>query len=66
MKTGSYEPEWNEEVVFTELFPPLCRRLKLQLRDCDAVSDDVIATHFLDLSYISNEGEKGRSGMATL
>ena len=30
----------------------------------DDVSDDVIATHFLDLSCISIEREKGRSGMA--
>ena len=41
------------------MFPPLCRRLKIQLRDSDSVQDDVIGTHFLDLAKISNEGEKG-------
>ncbi|XP_005102111.2 otoferlin, partial [Aplysia californica] len=59
VKKGCYEPVWNEQVVFTEMFPPLCRRLKLQLRDSDSVNDDIIGTHFIDLSSISNEGEKG-------
>ncbi len=56
---GCYEPVWNEQIVFTEMFPPLCRRLRIQLRDSDSVNDDVIGTHFLDLTEISNEGEKG-------
>ncbi|XP_046585626.1 otoferlin-like isoform X5 [Haliotis rubra] len=59
IKKGSYEPVWNEQVVFTEMFPPLCRRIRIQLRDSDSVNDDIIGTHFLDLSHISNEGEKG-------
>ena len=61
MKRGSYEPVWNEQVVFTEMFPPLCRRIKIQLRDTNTagVLDDVIGTHFIDLAKISNEGEKG-------
>lgn len=59
VKKGSYEPIWNEQVVFTEMFPPLCRRIRIQLRDSDSVNDDVIGTHFMDLSQISNEGEKG-------
>lgn len=41
------------------MFPPLCRRLKVQLRDSDRVNDDVIGTHFIDLGKISNEREKG-------
>lgn len=41
------------------MFPPLCRRIKIQLLD-DSVNDDVIGTHFIDLTKISNEGEKGR------
>ena len=59
MKKGAYEPIWNEAVVFTEMFPPLCRRIRIQLRDSDSVNDDIIGTHFLDLPKISNEGEKG-------
>ena len=60
VKKGSYEPVWNEQIVFTEMFPPLCRRIKLQLRDSDSVNDDIIGTHFIDLAKISNEGEKGK------
>ena len=60
VKKGCYEPIWNEQVVFTEMFPPLCRRIKVQLRDSDSVNDDVIGTLFIDLGRISNEGEKGK------
>ncbi|BFZ16669.1 hypothetical protein BsWGS_19709 [Bradybaena similaris] len=59
VKKGCYEPVWNEQVVFTEMFPPLCRRIRIQLRDSNSVNDDIIGTFFLDLSTISNEGEKG-------
>jgi len=59
VRKNSYEPVWNEQIVFTEMFPPLCRRIKIQLRDNDSVNGDVIGTHFIDLSKISNDGEKG-------
>ena len=59
MKKGCYQPTWNEQIVITEMFPPLCRRLRVQLRDSDSVNDDVIGTHFIDLTKISNDGEKG-------
>ena len=59
VQKGSYEPTWNQQIVFTEMFPPLCRRLKIQLRDKNKVNDDVIGTHFIDLARISNEGDKG-------
>ncbi|XP_054723978.1 otoferlin-like [Uloborus diversus] len=59
VRKGTCCPTWNEQVVFTEMFPPLCQRLKIQLRDNDPVNDAVIGTHFLDLAKISNEGEKG-------
>ncbi|XP_056017603.1 otoferlin-like isoform X2 [Ostrea edulis] len=59
VKKGCYEPEWNEQIIFTEMFPPLCRRLQIQLRDKDKVNDDVIGTHYIDIAKISNEGEKG-------
>ena len=52
-------PVWNEQVIFTEMFPPLCQRIKIQIRDSDPVNDNVIATHFIHLSKISNEGDKG-------
>ncbi|XP_021379810.1 otoferlin-like isoform X8 [Mizuhopecten yessoensis] len=59
VKKGCYEPVWNEQLVFTEMFPPLCRRMKVQLRDSDKVNDDIIGTFFIDISKISNEGDKG-------
>lgn len=61
VQKSSYEPIWNEQVVFTELFPPLCKRVKVQIRDSDKVNDVAIGTHFIDLRKISNDGDKGRS-----
>ncbi|KFV55604.1 Otoferlin, partial [Tyto alba] len=52
----SYEPLWNEQIIFTEMFPPLCKRIKIQIRDSDKVNDVAIGTHFIDLRKISNEG----------
>ncbi|XP_052775587.1 otoferlin-like isoform X2 [Mya arenaria] len=59
VKKGAYEPVWNEQLVFSEMFPPLCRRIKIQLRDSHKVNDDIIGTHYIDLAKIENEGEKG-------
>ncbi|XP_029984054.1 otoferlin isoform X7 [Sphaeramia orbicularis] len=59
VQKSSYEPIWNEQVVFTELFPPLCKRMKVQIRDSDKVNDVAIGTHFVDLRKISNDGDKG-------
>ncbi|KAA8581929.1 hypothetical protein FQN60_008669, partial [Etheostoma spectabile] len=59
VQKSCYEPIWNEQIVFTEMFPPLCKRMKIQLRDSDKVNDVAIGTHFLDLRTISNDGDKG-------
>jgi hypothetical protein len=59
VKRNCCSPVWNEQIVITEMFPPLCQRIKIQIRDSDPVSDNVIATHFIQLSKISNEGAKG-------
>ncbi|XP_011330966.2 otoferlin isoform X2 [Ooceraea biroi] len=59
VKRHSYAPVWNEQIVFTEMFPPLCQRIKIQLCDNDPVHATVIGTHFVDLKQISNDGEKG-------
>lgn len=60
VQKSSYEPLWNEQVVFTDLFPPLCKRVKVQIRDSDKVNDMAIGTHFIDLRKISNDGDKGQ------
>ncbi|XP_032758323.1 fer-1-like protein 4 [Rattus rattus] len=49
-------PEWNEQLSFVELFPPLTRSLRLQLRDDAPLADVALATHVLDLRQISNSG----------
>ncbi|KAF7670051.1 hypothetical protein LDENG_00084550 [Lucifuga dentata] len=59
VQRSCYEPIWNEQIVFTEMFPPLCKRMKIQIRDSDKVNDVAIGTHFLDLRKISNDGDKG-------
>ncbi|XP_076628524.1 otoferlin isoform X2 [Colletes latitarsis] len=59
VKRHSYAPVWNEQIVFTEMFPPLCQRIKIQLCDNDPVHATVIGTHFVDLKQISNDGERG-------
>ncbi|XP_018584139.1 otoferlin-like [Scleropages formosus] len=59
IQKSSYEPIWNEQIIFTELFPPLCQRMKVQIRDSDKVNDVAIGTHFIDLRKIANDGDKG-------
>ncbi|XP_019498975.1 PREDICTED: fer-1-like protein 6 [Hipposideros armiger] len=55
------DPTWHEQVVFKEMFPPLCRRVKIQVWDEGSMNDVELATHFIDLKKISNEqeGDKG-------
>ncbi|KFO20423.1 Fer-1-like protein 6 [Fukomys damarensis] len=55
------DPVWHEQVVFKEMFPPLCRRVKIQVWDEGSMNDVALATHFIDLKTISNEqdGDKG-------
>ncbi|XP_055682391.1 otoferlin [Lutzomyia longipalpis] len=59
VKKNSYTPVWNEQLVFTEMFPPLCQRIKVQLRDADPVKPSIIGTHYIDLKQISNDGDNG-------
>ncbi|XP_030054512.1 otoferlin isoform X1 [Microcaecilia unicolor] len=59
VQKSSYEPMWNEQIIFTDMFPPLCKRMKIQIRDSDKVNDVAIGTHFIDFRKISNEGDKG-------
>lgn len=41
------------------MFPPLVRRIKIQVRDSDSVNSTLIATHYLDFATISDEGRRG-------
>lgn len=62
MQKNCADPVWHEQVVFKEMFPPLCRRVKIQVWDEGSMNDVTLATHFIDLKKISNEqdGDKGR------
>lgn len=59
MRGEAAAPEWNEQLSFVELFPPLTRGLRLQLRDDAPLVDAAVATHVLDLRQISHPGRAG-------
>lgn len=59
MRGEAAAPEWNEQLSFVELFPPLTRGLRLQLRDDAPLADVALATHVLDLRQISHPGRAG-------
>lgn len=59
MRGEAAAPEWNEQLSFVELFPPLTRGLRLQLRDDAPLVDVALATHVLDLRQISHPGRAG-------
>ncbi|XP_077026342.1 fer-1-like protein 4 isoform X2 [Tamandua tetradactyla] len=56
VRVAAAAPEWNEQLSFVELFPPLTRGLRLQLRDDAPLVDGIVATHVLDLRHISHPG----------
>eukprot|EP00794_Sanderia_malayensis_P004875 gene4875-5514_t len=55
VKSNTYSPEFQQQIIFTEFFPALCRTMKIQLKDSDTVSDDIIGTHNLDIESIMND-----------
>lgn len=65
MRSEAVAPEWNEQLSFLELFPPLTRGLRLQLRDDAPLGDVALATHVLDLRQISHPGRAGERRAAS-
>ncbi|NWV66140.1 FR1L4 protein, partial [Malurus elegans] len=59
VETNTTEPEWNEQISFTEMFPPLSRKIKVQVLDDASVGDVAIATHYIDLQEISDPDRNG-------
>ncbi|XP_053937718.1 fer-1-like protein 4 isoform X2 [Cuculus canorus] len=59
VETNTTEPEWNEQISFIEMFPPLARKIKIQVLDDANVGDVAIATHYIDLQQISDPGRNG-------
>ncbi|XP_010562817.1 PREDICTED: fer-1-like protein 4 [Haliaeetus leucocephalus] len=63
VETNTTEPEWNEQISFIEMFPPLTRKIKVQVLDDANVGDVAIATHYIDLQQISDPGRNGFNPM---
>ncbi|KAF7238941.1 Fer-1-like protein 4 [Varanus komodoensis] len=59
VESGTTEPIWNEQISFIEMFPPLVRKIKVQLLDDANIGDVALATHFIDLQQISDPGRNG-------
>ncbi|NXV98561.1 FR1L4 protein, partial [Calonectris borealis] len=59
VETNTTEPEWNEQISFIEMFPPLARKIKVQVLDDANVGEVAIATHYIDLQQISDPGRNG-------
>ena len=64
VKKSSYAPNFSEQIIFTELFPPMCCRAKIQIKDKSMLNDtgvrsSAIGTHYIDLTKICHPGDKG-------
>ncbi|XP_075295033.1 fer-1-like protein 4 isoform X2 [Opisthocomus hoazin] len=59
VETNTTEPEWNEQISFIEMFPPLARQIKVRVVDDASMGDVAIATHCIDLQQISDPGRNG-------
>ncbi|NXA09111.1 FR1L4 protein, partial [Sapayoa aenigma] len=59
VEPNTTEPEWNEQISFIEMFPPLSRKIKVQVLDDANVGDVAIATHYIDLQEISDPDRNG-------
>ncbi|XP_030068852.1 fer-1-like protein 4 isoform X1 [Microcaecilia unicolor] len=56
VENNTTEPEWNEQISFIEMFPPLARKIKVQVLDDANIGDVALATQFIDLQQISDPG----------
>ncbi len=61
MKKFTYTPIWNQEIVFCDFFPPLTHTIRLCVRDWDALKDETIATHFIDLKKILDTSSESKA-----
>lgn len=59
MQKDNLNPTWNESLILSELFPPLCQRIKILLKQVDTFSNITSAVHHINLRSISNPGEHG-------
>ncbi|KAL7058719.1 hypothetical protein AAHC03_013308 [Spirometra sp. Aus1] len=54
VKKYTYNPIWNQEIVFADFFPPLTHSIRLTVKDWDTLKDEEIATHIIDLKQLFN------------
>ncbi|XP_015525108.1 otoferlin [Neodiprion lecontei] len=56
---NSFAPQFNERIIFREMFPPLCHRVRIAIKDkgCSGCRKSVVAYHILNLKKISSFGE---------
>lgn len=59
MQKNTANPEWNEKLTLTELFPPLCQRIKIELKFSDSFNNSLGAVHYINIRAIANDGENG-------
>ncbi len=50
-KKNTYNPDWKEEIGFTEKFPSLCNRIAISVCD-QGLKTERIATHFIEIPQI--------------
>ncbi|KAL3320007.1 Dysferlin, limb girdle muscular dystrophy 2B (Autosomal recessive), partial [Cichlidogyrus casuarinus] len=56
VKNFTYNPDWNQEIVFSDFFPPLTTTIRITVKDWDAIKDEVISTFLIDLRDIMRDG----------
>ncbi|CAK9828332.1 Fer-1-like protein 6 [Anthophora retusa] len=55
-----YGPRFNERIIFKEMFPSLCQRVRISVKHrINSCRTCVIASYILNMSRISNSGEYG-------
>lgn len=59
IQKSTLNPVWNESIIFTELFPPLCQRIKITIKYVECLRENVQAVKYINLRYISNDNEYG-------
>ncbi|XP_011877854.1 PREDICTED: otoferlin-like [Vollenhovia emeryi] len=56
----TYSPKFYEAIIFKEMFPVLCHRVRITIKHrIDSCRTCIVAVHILDTTKISNSGEYG-------
>ncbi|XP_067216226.1 otoferlin-like isoform X2 [Linepithema humile] len=56
----TYSPRFHEGIIFKEIFPALCRRVRITIKHrIDSCRTCIVAVYILDMTKVSNSGEYG-------